>query len=162
MKTSKGFTLVELLIVIIVIGILSAMMMLSSIEAVSSARAADVISDLLNMKTAALSWYADNLAYAEGKAEDKDGNKFAKLSNEESKIIKYLGEASLKAGYSFSDGKDEETWFAWCYVADHRVFKKLQSRAVTVGLVARGKDSTTATDLVNSKSEYGYVGLLIR
>ena len=35
----KGFTLVELLIVIVVIGILSAMMMLSSTEALTSARA---------------------------------------------------------------------------------------------------------------------------
>ena len=57
----KGFTLVELLIVIVVIGILSAMMMLSSTEAVSSARAADIISDLRNLKTAALAMYADNI-----------------------------------------------------------------------------------------------------
>ena len=62
----KGFTLVELLIVIVVIGILSAMMMLSSTEAVSSARAADIISDLRNLKTAALAWYADNLDFVEG------------------------------------------------------------------------------------------------
>ena len=37
------------------------MMMLSSTEAVSSARAADIISDLRNIKTAVLAWYADNL-----------------------------------------------------------------------------------------------------
>ena len=57
----KGFTLVELLIVIVVIGVLSAMMMLSSTEAVSSAKAADIISNLRNLKTAVVSWYADNL-----------------------------------------------------------------------------------------------------
>lgn len=40
----KAFTLVELLIVIVVIGVLAAMMMLSSNEAVSSAKAAKIIS----------------------------------------------------------------------------------------------------------------------
>ena len=58
----KGFTLVELLIVIVVIGVLSAMMMLSSTEAVSSAKAADIISNLRNIKTAALEFYADNMS----------------------------------------------------------------------------------------------------
>ena len=57
----KGFTLVELLIVIVVIGILSAMMMLSSTEAVSSARASNIISNLRNLKTAALAWYIDSM-----------------------------------------------------------------------------------------------------
>ena len=57
----KGFTLVELLIVIVVIGVLSTMMMLSSTEAVSSAKAATIISNLRNLKTATLAWYADNL-----------------------------------------------------------------------------------------------------
>ena len=56
-----GFTLVELLIVIVVIGVLSAMMMLSSTEAVSSAKASNIISNMRNLKTAFLSWYADNL-----------------------------------------------------------------------------------------------------
>ena len=37
------------------------MMMLSSTEAVSSAKAADIISNMRNIKTATLAWYADNL-----------------------------------------------------------------------------------------------------
>ncbi|MBQ6773619.1 MAG: type II secretion system protein [Synergistaceae bacterium] len=49
-----------MLIVIVVIGILSAMMMLSSSEAVSSAKATAIISDLRNLKTAALAYFADN------------------------------------------------------------------------------------------------------
>ena len=56
----KGFTLVELLIVIVVIGILSAMMMLSSTEAVTSAKASNIVSNLRNLKTAALSLSIDS------------------------------------------------------------------------------------------------------
>ena len=57
----EGFTLVELLIVIVVIGVLSAMMMLSSTEAVASAKATRIINNLHEWKTAAISWYVDNL-----------------------------------------------------------------------------------------------------
>ena len=56
----KGFTLVELLIVIVVIGILAGMMMLSSTEAVSSAKASNVISNLRNLRTAITAWYLEN------------------------------------------------------------------------------------------------------
>lgn len=60
MNKEKGFTLVELLIVIVVIGILAAMMMFSSTEATTSAKASNIISNLTNIKKAALSWYADH------------------------------------------------------------------------------------------------------
>ncbi len=56
----KGFTLVELLIVILVIGILSAMMIFSSTEAVTSAKATKIISDLTQLKKAVTAWYLDN------------------------------------------------------------------------------------------------------
>ncbi len=56
----KGFTLVELLIVIVVIGILAAMMMLSSTEAVESAKATRIISNLKQLQKAAIAWYLEN------------------------------------------------------------------------------------------------------
>ena len=71
LKSKKGFTLVELLIVIVVIGVLSSMMMLSSTEAVSSAKVARIISDLTNWKKAALAWYVDNIDKVDSKGNIK-------------------------------------------------------------------------------------------
>ncbi|MBR2208082.1 MAG: prepilin-type N-terminal cleavage/methylation domain-containing protein [Synergistaceae bacterium] len=158
----RGFTLVELLIVIIVIGILSAMMLLSSTEAVSSARAADIVSDLRNMKTAALEWYAENIPYVQGKAKDSDGKKFSevKLSGVKDKIKKYLGNDEIKSGYSFGDGVDDGTWYAWYEINDARVREKLLNRKDTVGLV--GASSGTATSGGNFVKSSKYVGLFIR
>ncbi|GHV29214.1 hypothetical protein FACS1894167_08130 [Synergistales bacterium] len=60
-----GFTLVELLIVVIIIGILAGMMMLTMGSATDGATAARIISDLRNIKSAALLYYLDNTAWPE-------------------------------------------------------------------------------------------------
>ena len=59
----KAFTLYELLIVIVVIGILSSAMMLSSTEAITTARATSIINNLLTIRKATLEWYTDNREY---------------------------------------------------------------------------------------------------
>lgn len=59
----KGFTLVELLIVIVVIGILASAMMLASGSATDSAKASSAISELRSAKAAGLLWFADNPNY---------------------------------------------------------------------------------------------------
>ena len=152
-KTTKrsGFTLVELLIVIVVIGVLSAMMMLSSTEAVSSAKAADIISDLRNLKTAALAYYADNITTAE----TKDFN----LQNSSADVLKYLGTNKVNAGYKFVGNQNIGSWYAQFDVSDGKVKEKLASRASSVGLClgASSKDVYNATATGN-----GTVGMFIR
>jgi prepilin-type N-terminal cleavage/methylation domain-containing protein len=56
-----GFTLVELLIVIFVIGVLAGIMMLSSYSASDSAKAAVLISNMRNAKAAGIVWFSGNL-----------------------------------------------------------------------------------------------------
>lgn len=59
-RARKGFTLVELLIVIIIIGILAGAMMLVAGGGRDSAEASKIISNLRNIKAAALMWIAEN------------------------------------------------------------------------------------------------------
>ena len=94
----KGFTLVELLIVIVVIGILAAMMILSSSEAMTSARANNIIVGLHQWQKAALEWYADHidLVNDEGWIRQDDGT-YIMQGFKEDRIVKakdlmpYLG-----------------------------------------------------------------------
>jgi len=58
----RGFTLVELLIVIIIIGILAGAMMMVAGGGRDAAEASKIVSDLRNIKAAAIMWMAENPA----------------------------------------------------------------------------------------------------
>ena len=138
----KGFTLVELLIVIVVIGILSAMMMLSSTEAVSSARANNIVSNLRNLKTAALAFYVDSFDVMDKTTiKNSDHFKFIKkhLNNEAD---------SNFDGYSIEPGSPTTTeWYIKIAKSkiDSNVRQKLASRAASLGLLKSAKQNTSGT-----------------
>ena len=145
----KGFTLVELLIVIVVIGILSAMMMLSSTEATTSAKATAIVSNLRNMKTAALAYYADH----------PTADTFPTANSTD--VIKYLkdGSTTLETGYSFAG---TTTWYATYEIQGTdtekaQIKKKLAARAKQVGLCDGG--TPASTDYTESMTK---VGMFIR
>ena len=98
----KGFTLVELLIVIVVIGILSAMMMISSTEAVTSARASNIVSNLRNFKTAAMALYVDNYDDMD-QGTNPDGN------DGNTKLVAYMNKGSSGSKAEDNTNNDFET-----------------------------------------------------
>jgi prepilin-type N-terminal cleavage/methylation domain-containing protein len=58
-RHSKGFTLVELLIALIIIGILAGALLLTMANTQAKAEATKVVSDLRNLKSAAILYYVD-------------------------------------------------------------------------------------------------------
>ena len=137
----SGFTLVELLIVIVVIGVLSTMMMLSSTEAVTSAKVSNIVSNLRNLKTAALAYYTDNLNNYSLTDET--------LNSVRSDIFKYLSNANnIDEGeykyYGFNNVGDK--WYVWYGLNNDTAGKampqsvrdKLEARASSLGLLNGG------------------------
>lgn len=123
----KGFTLVEILIVIIVMSILGAMMTYSSSQAISSNKAAEIVVKLRNLKIAAMQMYVDKLDYWESSKDDSD-NKFNMTE-----LKKYLNDDK---GY-YDDDEDntndgfvlvtddaskkyaERNWYAACNIENY-------------------------------------------
>jgi len=156
----KGFTLVELLIVIIIIGILAGAMMLVAGTSRDAAEATKIISDLRTVKAGALMWLADN-PNVTSKSWDGTGTAVVgvdlttPLSEDPTPLNKYLDKPLLADQKIFifevgtvkaTDGDEgTDTWLLGYDLVEANVRdgvkKNLVKQAASVGLY----DDTTIT-----------------
>ncbi|MPN02339.1 hypothetical protein SDC9_149555 [bioreactor metagenome] len=90
LKKRTGFTLVELLIVIIIIGILAGAMLLVAGSGTDKAEATKIVSDMRSIKAAALMRYADTTNWDWVKSGDIQG-----------KVGKYMDRKMDSAKYTY-------------------------------------------------------------
>ena len=164
----KGFTVAKLLIIVVVIGILSAVMMLFSNESISSKKASDIVVNLKNLKTATLAWYADHLDWvmSDGTINNTstatNGTRIEGLLKEGTSdtntghyvdILKYFNnEDSIKFSGTAADGsyilKDNGSgvWYVGYKFAANEasVKEKLLGRANSIGLKLTDSVPTTS------------------
>lgn len=120
-KAKKGFTLVELLIVIIIIGILAGMMMLSTGSAKDKAEATKIVSNMRTIKSAALMYYADN-------------GKWPAVTSALDDVSKYLDSSPDAGVYSIKEGAASGDLSVEAIVSDSGVRTKLGGMAEDSGL----------------------------
>ena len=125
----KGFTLVELLIVIVIIGILAAAMLLSSGSATASATASTIVSDLRSLKTAALMHWADSM-------DTYTTEPSAKPTLSLIKVYMDNPEKITTQNFGISVAGDKK-WWVYAKVGEQtpEVREKLKGKAKTTGLM---------------------------
>lgn len=122
LRKRSGFTLVELLIVIIIIGILAGAMLLVAGSGTDKAEATKIISDLRSLKAAALMYYAD-------------GNK--EVPSDITGLQKYMDRKIENAGtFQIDKGTEDTTeWYVGKAVSkDTGVAEALEKAAKESGL----------------------------
>lgn len=125
----KWYILIESLIVVIVIGIISAIMIFSSTESMNSTRASNIANNLRTLKTVAFEHYMNN----------NDGTN---INNNILKLDKYINSEKISSGESLSEGcygiydGEKDSYFVGYKFADNEesIKKKLKSRANVLGL----------------------------
>ena len=164
----KGFTLIEILLVVIMVGILASMALLSGGGATAQGKAASIVNDLRQLKSAALLFYAASI--------DTKTAVFGEAISQPDSIVtclgKYLGnpdqfEADSDVTWAFwsSSGKD---WFVGRLVEDldDDIMSALSAVAKSSGLIAfdaaSGKSTTIFVFDESGTNKPKYVALKVR
>lgn len=138
-RRGEGFTLVELLIVIAIIGILAGSVVLVSGGATDKAEATKIVSNLRTMKSAALIYFADKGSWP----------------TQRSDIVTYM---DRDPGGSYDIAGLNDYFVVFGPVPD-RLKDKLNGMASEAGLLG-GANSTASFDV--PYNSHAYVGMKIR
>lgn len=151
-KAREGFTLVELLIVIVIIGILSSMMMISGSEATDAARVTKIVEGFRSVSAAMMMYYADNMDACDR------GVDAATISQDIGKFLKDDG-VSVTGATTAELGKyqitvldaDNSWWLTYKHTeatsaGASRIGERLQNRAKELGFKKAPKKGNTAED----------------
>ena len=141
-KFRTGFTLVELLIVIAILGSFSAMMATSSSDSIDASAAAAIVNNLQTMKAAAFQMYQDRTDIASLTAiandTDIDGTDGAGTEKVGEALGSFLGRKDIAPNYGIVGTGD--TWFVYYTITTNdsaKVKAKLLASATAVGLYAQ-------------------------
>ena len=139
-KTHKGFTTIEMLIVLAIIIILGGIMAVMNRNAKSSLAANHIIHDFRSLKTAAQSWHNNN----RGREHDR------------SEILSYLNNRTAVSVSETSEGKgkyilhisdDGKSWYIGCDLSDDAKTKgRLSAKAETFNLLGSDMKSLYKND----------------
>ncbi|MBQ6775320.1 MAG: prepilin-type N-terminal cleavage/methylation domain-containing protein [Synergistaceae bacterium] len=148
-RHKAGFTLVEVMIVIFALGVLSAMIMISSSEAVATAKATKILNDMTQIKLAVIQWYRENpyKVGTDGKVGTQTLGDYFKTDKGKAELMKHIDSTSISlnddavGSYTVNTSNNGKTIY-W-YVAykvhdgsnkDESLMNKLEAKAATADL----------------------------
>lgn len=151
-RKAKGFTLVELLIVIVIIGILAGMLMLSTGGATDSATATKIVSDMRNIKAGSVMYFLDEKYWPTSIDKTFDKYMDVPLSTQTN-----TGGFGITVGTGGTGGTDNALWIKYSdsNVLTKGVKDKLKNMAGDVGLYASAAATVPASpDYAGGDSVY--------
>ncbi len=161
-RKRRGFTLLEMLTAIIVIVMLSAVMIMSTLEVSASADSSNIISDMNLIRTAALMWYKENSSrivpstfkiktngteqYFSEFIRDHGSEIMKYIDKNSSAVLHYKNDGTNNAGdYSLIAVNKSKQWYVCCNLGATgnlsnsedpymKIKSRLASKAKTLGL----------------------------